>query len=96
MLLNPSHVLFKHHVKTNANMNIIKYFIILLIYNINIMISGPILGILSGIIICLYIHNFIQKPTLTNFIEPFIIFGFVLFFSYFYLFVSTKFLFIVY
>ena len=43
------------------------------------MISGPILGILSGIIICLYIHNFIQKPTLTNFIEPFIIFGFVLF-----------------
>jgi hypothetical protein len=38
-----------------------------------------ILGIIIGIIICLYIHNFIKTPSLFNFIEPFIIFTFVVF-----------------
>ena len=38
-----------------------------------------ILGIISGILICFYIHNFIQNPSLYNFIEPFIIFTFIVF-----------------
>ena len=37
------------------------------------------LGIITGIIICLCIHNFIQYPSLSNFIEPFIIFTFIVF-----------------
>jgi CDP-diglyceride synthetase len=41
--------------------------------------NASILGLFIGIVICLYIHNFIKTPSLTNFIEPFIIFGFVLF-----------------
>jgi hypothetical protein len=36
-------------------------------------------AIIIGIIICLYIHHFIKTPTLSNFIEPFIVFGFILF-----------------
>jgi hypothetical protein len=34
-----------------------------------------IIGIIIGIFICLYIHNFIKTPSLSNFIEPYIIFG---------------------
>ena len=41
--------------------------------------NSPILGLITGFIICLYIHNFIQQPSLSNFIEPFIIFSFIVF-----------------
>jgi hypothetical protein len=47
--------------------------------------NASILGLFIGIIICFYIHNFIQQPSLSNFIEPFIIFTFIVFlivFSY--------------
>jgi hypothetical protein len=39
--------------------------------------NASILGLFIGIIMCLYIHNFIQQPSLSNFIEPFIIFSFI-------------------
>lgn len=42
-------------------------------------LSEIIYAIILGIIICLYIHNFIQFPSLSNFIEPFIIFSFIVF-----------------
>ena len=38
-----------------------------------------IIGLIIGILICFYIHNFIQNPSLFNFIEPFIIFTFIVF-----------------
>ena len=41
--------------------------------------NASILGLFIGILICLYIHNFIKTPSLSNFIEPFIIFGIVMF-----------------
>ena len=41
--------------------------------------NASILGLFIGIIICFYIHNFIQQPSLSNFIEPFIIFSFIVF-----------------
>jgi len=47
--------------------------------------NASILGLFIGILICLYIHIFIQNPSLYNFIEPFIIFSFIVFlivFSY--------------
>jgi CDP-diglyceride synthetase len=50
----------------------------------NIMIAS-IIGVISGILLCIYIHNFIKIPSLSNFIEPFIIFTFIVFlivFSY--------------
>ena len=46
---------------------------------------ASILGIITGILICIYIHHFIKIPSLSNFIEPFIIFTFIVFlivFSY--------------
>jgi hypothetical protein len=40
----------------------------------------PILwGLFSGIITCLYVEYMIKKPTLNNFIEPYILFGIVYF-----------------
>lgn len=48
-----------------------------------------ILGIITGILICLYIHNFIQTPSLSNFIEPFIIFG-IVFFLIIFIYLSLK------
>ena len=41
--------------------------------------NSVIIGLITGIIVCLYIQNFIKSPTLSNFIEPYIIFGVVLF-----------------
>ena len=41
--------------------------------------NASIIGLITGILICLYIHNFIKKPSLSNFIEPYIIFGIVMF-----------------
>ena len=41
--------------------------------------NASIFGLFIGILICLYIHNFIKKPSLSNFIEPYIIFGIVMF-----------------
>jgi hypothetical protein len=38
-----------------------------------------IISLIIGILICFYIHNFIQTPSLFNFIEPFIIFTFIVF-----------------
>lgn len=38
-----------------------------------------IIGLITGILICFYIHNFIKIPSLYNFIEPFIIFTFIVF-----------------
>lgn len=40
--------------------------------------NASIVGLFIGILICLYI-NIIKTPTLSNFIEPFIIFGIVMF-----------------
>lgn len=37
------------------------------------------LGLFSGIITCLYVEYIIKKPTLKNFIEPYILFGIVYF-----------------
>lgn len=48
-----------------------------------------ILGIITGILICFYIHNFIQTPSLSNFIEPFIIFG-IVFFLIIFIYLSLK------
>ncbi len=47
------------------------------------LINPSLLGAFIGIIICIYIHNYIKTPTLSNFIEPGFIFGFVLFFVVF-------------
>lgn len=41
--------------------------------------NASIIGLITGIIVCIYIHTFIQKPTISNFIEPYIIFGIVMF-----------------
>ncbi len=43
------------------------------------MYTISIIGIIIGILICLYIHHFIKNPSLSNFIEPYIVFGFILF-----------------
>ena len=46
---------------------------------------ASIIGVITGILLCIYIHNFIKIPSLSNFIEPFIIFTFIVFlivFSY--------------
>ena len=40
----------------------------------------PILwGLFSGIITCLYVEYIIKKPTLNNFIEPYILYGMIYF-----------------
>jgi hypothetical protein len=43
------------------------------------MYTATIIGLFSGIITCLYVENIIKTPTLSNFIEPYILFGIVYF-----------------
>lgn len=50
---------------------------------------SSIIGLITGLIVCLYIHNFIKTPTLINFIEPFFLFG-IVFFLVVFIYLSLK------
>jgi hypothetical protein len=53
---------------------LINYFIYTIIMQLPIL-----LGLFSGIITCLYVEIFIKTPTLSNFIEPYILYGMIYF-----------------
>ena len=50
---------------------------------------APIIGLIIGIVVCLCIEKFIQKPSLSNFIEPYIIF-LIVFFLIVFIYLSLK------
>jgi hypothetical protein len=43
------------------------------------MYTATIFGLFSGIFTCLYVECIIKNPTLTNFIEPYILYGMIYF-----------------